>query len=247
LTLPSSASTPAPSAHARAFRLVVFDWDGTLMDSIGTIVECTLAAIADVPGMVAPPVETIRGSIGLGLVETMTRFFPDGDPAIFTQVATAYRDRWRAEFKDCVQLLPGAREAVTTLADAGYLLGVATAKGRLGLDRELDATGLRPYFHATRTVDEAPSKPAPGMLLQLCDELAVAPREAVMVGDTAWDLEMARNAGCPGVGVLTGGHGRPQLERLDPLACLASVGELPDWLKDGRTKRERQGGLQVQR
>jgi phosphoglycolate phosphatase len=230
LTLPSSASTPAPSAHARAFRLVVFDWDGTLMDSIGTIVECTLAAIADVPGMVAPPVETIRGSIGLGLVETMTRFFPDGDPALFTQVATAYRDRWRAEFKDCVQLLPGAKETVATLADSGYLLGVATAKGRVGLERELIATGLAPYFHATRTVDEAPSKPAPGMLFQLCDELGVAPREALMVGDTAWDLEMARNAGCPGVGVLTGGHARPQLECVDPLACLESVAELPAWL-----------------
>jgi phosphoglycolate phosphatase len=68
------------------------------------------------------------------------------------------------------------------------------------------------------------------MLFQLCDELGVAPREALMVGDTAWDLEMARNAGCPGVGVLTGGHARPQLECVDPLACLESVAELPAWL-----------------
>jgi len=218
------------SRSVREFRLVVFDWDGTLMDSIGTIVECTLAAIAEVPGIVAPPAATIRGAIGLGLVQTMERFFPAGDPALFDQVALAYRRRWRADFKDRVVLLPGAFEAVRAIAGAGYFVGVATAKGRLGLERELDSSGLRPYFHSTRTVDEAPSKPAPGMLLQLCEEMGVAPRETLMVGDTAWDLEMARNAGCASVGVLTGGHGRADLEPCAPLACLGSVAELPGWL-----------------
>jgi phosphoglycolate phosphatase len=218
--------------------LVVFDWDGTLMDSIGTIVECTLAAIGDVPGVEAPPAATIRGAIGLGLVQTMERFFPAGDPALFDQVALAYRQRWRCDFKDRVELLPGAFEAVRAVAEAGYRVGVATAKGRLGLERELDKSGLRPFFHATRTVDEAPSKPDPGMLLQLCDELDVAPEATLMVGDTAWDLEMALHAGCAGVGVLTGGHGRAELERLAPLACLDSVVELPAWLASLRAARE---------
>ena len=226
--------SPSPP---RALRLLVFDWDGTLMDSIGTIVECTLAAIAEVQGAVAPPPETIRDSIGLGLVESLERFFPAGDPAMFELVAAAYRRRWRAEFKDRVALLPGAGESVRELHAAGYALGVATAKGRLGLERELGSTGLGPYFHATRTVDEAPSKPAPGMLLQLFEELAVDPAEALMVGDTLWDLEMARNAGCAAVGVASGGHSRAQLEAAGPLACLDSVAELPRWLG------ERAGGL----
>lgn len=200
------------------------------MDSIGTIVACTEAAIADVPGAVPPAQATIREAIGLGLLTSMQRFFPHGDLELFEAVAEAYRLRWRAEFKDRVDLLPGAADAVRGLAEAGYLLGVATAKSRVGLERELARTGLGELFHATRTVDEAPSKPAPEMLLQLFDELGVRPHEAVMVGDTCWDLEMARNAGCHGVGVLTGGHCREQLETLAPLACLDSVAALPGWL-----------------
>ena len=94
-------------------------------------------------------------------------------------------------------------------------------------------TELGALFHGTRTIDEAPSKPAPGMLLQLFEELGVRARQAVMVGDTAWDLEMARNAGCHGIGVLTGGHGREQLEAVGPLACLDSVAQLPGWLARG--------------
>jgi phosphoglycolate phosphatase len=213
-----------------SLRLVVFDWDGTLMDSIGTIVDCTLAAVGDVPGAPVPAAQTVRESIGLGLVETMQRFFPAGDPDLFTAVATAYRARWLDEYKDRVTLLPGVIEAVRHLAGAGYLVGVATAKSRAGLERELTKTGLGDLFHATRTVDEAPSKPAPGMLLQLFDELGVFAHQALMVGDTAWDLQMASNAGCGGVGVLTGGHSREQLEAAAALACLGSVAELPAWL-----------------
>jgi phosphoglycolate phosphatase len=204
------------------------------MDSIGTIVECTLAAIGDVPAVTAPPAATIRGAIGLGLVQTMERFFPARDATLFEQVADAYRQRWRREFKDRVELLPGAAEAVRGVRAGGYRTGVATAKSRAGLERELDKTGLRALFDGTRTVDEAPSKPHPGMLLQLCEELGVAPGETLMVGDTAWDLEMAANAGCHGLGVLTGGHERAELERLSPLACLGSVAELTDWLAAAR-------------
>ena len=165
-------AAPEPLRPPAPLRLVVFDWDGTLMDSIGTIVECTLAAIAEVPEAAAPPPETIRQSIGLGLVESLERFFPEGDLALFERVAGAYRRLWRAEYKDRVALVPGAGESVRALHSAGYSLGVATAKGRLGLERELGSTGLGGFFHATRTVDEAPSKPAPGMLLQLFEELA---------------------------------------------------------------------------
>lgn len=214
----------------RRFRLLVFDWDGTLMDSIATIVACTQAAIREV-GLEARPDEEVRATVGLGLRETMERFFPGLADAHYQPLVESYRRRWLEEFKECPMLFPGAADALRDLAGAGYLLAVATAKGRRGLERELERTGLAPLFHATRTVDEAPSKPHPGMLLGLMEELGVEAAETLMIGDTAWDLEMARNASCAGVGVLTGGHSRRDLERL-ALACLDSVCDVPGWLGD---------------
>ena len=219
--------------NARSFRLLVFDWDGTLMDSIGTIVDCTLAAFDGIAGIAdtdRPAPESIRESVGLGLVETMQRHFPDWDELLSERLIANYRRLWRADYKDRVALFPGSFATVQVLHEAGYLLGVATAKGRAGLERELDKTGLRPFFHATRTVDEAPSKPAPGMLLGLFEELGVPPGEALMIGDTSFDLEMAGNAGCRGIGVLTGGQRLEHLAPHRPIAVLASIRELPAWL-----------------
>ncbi len=219
----------------RNFRLLVFDWDGTLMDSIGTIVDCTMAAFAaldDVPAGDRLKPEQVRECIGLGLAETMQRHFPSWDEVLSARLVDNYRRLWRADYKDRVALFPGSFAVVEELHAAGYLLGVATAKGRAGLERELDATGLRRYFHATRTVDEAPSKPAPGMLFGLFEELGVAAAEALMIGDTSFDLEMATNAGCRGIGVLSGGQRLEHLMPHRPVAVLASVRELPDWLAE---------------
>lgn len=218
---------------ARSFRLLVFDWDGTLMDSIGTIVDCTLAAFDGLEEVERPAPAQIRECIGLGLVETMQRHFPDWDEALSARLVDNYRRLWRSEYKDRVALFPGSFAIVEELHAAGYLLGVATAKGRAGLERELDATGLRPFFHATRTVDEAPSKPAPGMLFGLFDELGVGAGEAVMIGDTSFDLEMAGNAGCAGIGVLSGGQRLEHLAPHRPLAVLPGVRDLPAWLRGG--------------
>lgn len=213
-----------------AFRLLVFDWDGTLMDSIGTIVACTLAAFEGVEGVALPPAERIRESIGMGLTETMLKHFPEWSAETSATIVENYRRRWRAEFKDQVTLFPGSFETVQALHGTGHILGVATAKGRVGLERELDASGLRRFFHATRTIDEAPSKPAPGMLLSLFDELGVRPSEALMIGDTSFDLEMATNAGCASVGVLTGAQSDAHFSPHRPLAVLPSVRDLPAWL-----------------
>ncbi len=216
--------------RAPSFRLLVFDWDGTLMDSIGTIVDCTLAAFEGIDEVERPAAESIRESVGLGLVETMQRHFPDWDESLSERLIANYRRLWRSDYKDRVELFAGSYETVRALSEAGYLLGVATAKGRAGLERELDKTGLRPFFHATRTIDEAPSKPSPGMLLGLFAELGVAPGEALMIGDTSFDLEMARNAGCRSLGVLSGGQRLEHLAPHRPIAVLPSVRELPAWL-----------------
>src|SRR5215210_8779923 len=120
------------------------------------------------------------------------------------------------------------------LAAEGYLLAVATGKSRRGLDHSLEQTGLQELFHSTRTADEAFSKPHPQMLLDILDELGARPAEAAMIGDTTFDLEMARNAGTWGIGVCSGSHCREDLQRLKPLACLERVVDLPGWLAAAR-------------
>jgi phosphoglycolate phosphatase len=213
------------------FRLLVFDWDGTLMDSIGTIVSCTQAAIGELE-LGELPEATIRGTIGLGLRETIDILSPGCDEALFGRILECYRKHWIATYRDAPLLFDGVRGMLEGLADAGYLLAVATGKSRRGLDYVLDQTGLRPLFQATRTADEAFSKPHPQMLLDILDELGVRARDAVMIGDTTYDLEMARSAGTAAVGVCCGSHGREELLRFAPLACLESVVELEPWLAE---------------
>jgi phosphoglycolate phosphatase len=215
---------------AARFRLLVFDWDGTLMDSIATIVACTQAAVRDI-GLEPRPDHVVRSAIGLGLRDSMERFYPGFDEQLYEPLIASYRSHWIDSFRDQPFLFDGAQRTIEVLSQEGYYLGVATAKSRRGLDRELERTGLSPLFHGTRTVDEAPGKPHPGMLLGLMEQLRVVPAETLMIGDTRWDLEMARNAGVHGLGVLSGSHSREELEDCQPLACLASVSEVPNWLK----------------
>lgn len=211
------------------FRLLVFDWDGTLMDSIGTIVACTQATIRELE-LGELPERTIRGTIGLGLKETIDILSPGCDEELYGRILETYRQHWHSTYRDMPLLFGGVGEMLAALADEGYLMAVATGKSRRGLDYALEQTGLRGLFHATRTADEAFSKPHPQMLLDILDELGVAPRDAVMIGDTTYDLEMARSARTHGVGVTSGGHSREELERLGPLACLDQVVELAPWL-----------------
>jgi phosphoglycolate phosphatase len=219
----------APVFDPHAVRLLVFDWDGTLMDSIGSIVACT-RTVMDELGLGGISDATIRGTIGLGLRETMDVLCPGGDEAVFASVLECYRKHWVATWRDQPVLFEGVRESLEALAEDGYLLAVATGKTRRGLEHALAQTDLSGVFHMTRTVDEAFSKPHPQMLLDILDELGVHPRRAVMIGDTTYDLEMARNAGTAAVGVCSGSHGREELLRLEPLACLERVSEVRSWL-----------------
>ena len=214
-------------------KLLVFDWDGTLMDSVGTIVACTQEVIREL-GLGELPEERIRGTVGLGMRETIEALVPGCDDALFKSVVESYRRHWFATFHDRPVLFPGVEEMLRGLAAEGYLLAVATGKSRRGLDHSLEQTGLRGLFHSTRTADEAFSKPHPRMLLDILDDLGVPPAEAVMIGDTTFDLEMARNAGTAGIGVCSGSHCREDLQRLKPLACLERVVDLPGWLVAAR-------------
>jgi len=212
-----------------SFRLLVFDWDGTLMDSIGSIVACTRATLADL-GLPSLPDQRIRDTIGLGLRETMDVLCPGGGDEMYSRILECYRKHWLAAYRDLPVLFEGVPEMLEALAEDGFLLAVATGKSRRGLEHVLVETGLAQAFHATRTVDEAFSKPHPQMLLDILDELGVPARSAMMIGDTTYDLEMARSAGTASIGVCTGSHCREELEQYGPLACLEGVVELREWL-----------------
>ncbi len=213
----------------RQFRLLVFDWDGTLMDSAASIAACMLESFRDL-GLEAPPEEDLRATIGLSLDDTLHRLLPGCSQAEGQRWIAAYRQHWFATYRNPPSLFAPVPETLDVLAGQNYFLAVATGKGREGLDRDLDATGLACHFLTTRTAADAPSKPHPQMLLDSMAELGVGGEETLMVGDTTFDLMMARSAGVAAVAVLTGAHRRPQLMECGALDCLETVGQLPGWL-----------------
>ena len=214
---------------ADEFKLLVFDWDGTLMDSAAHIVYCMRHAIHD-SGLPAKDDAAIRNIIGLGLSEALHTLFPQGDAPLHEALTQRYRHHFLSGTHAPSGLFAGADAALGALSDAGYLLAVATGKGRQGLDHVLDQTGLKKRFHASRCVDEAPSKPHPKMLFDLMDTLDVTPDATLMIGDTEYDMHMARNAGVPALGVSYGVHGRERLLQSGALDCLDAIHELPGWL-----------------
>jgi phosphoglycolate phosphatase len=216
---------------SKPFSLLVFDWDGTLMDSAARIVECVRASAEDL-GLNIPDDDSIRNIIGLGLSEAVTTLFPGSDEQRVDDVVERYRYHFLIKNQTPSPLFPGAEELLQELEGRGYMLAIATGKGRAGLDRVLEHTGLGSFFHATRCADETLSKPHPEMLLQIMDELGAEGKETIMIGDTEWDMQMARNAGAERVAVSYGAHAVERLLRHEPLTCLDSIGEFSGWLED---------------
>jgi phosphoglycolate phosphatase len=214
----------------RRFDLLVFDWDGTLMDSAAAITLSLQSACRDLAFPV-PAEEQARYVIGLGLDDAMAHILPGLDPEHYPRVRERYRHHFLLNDAGTT-LFPGAVETIVGLHDAGFLLGVATGKSRRGLDRALEATGLRPYFHATRCADEAASKPHPAMLLELMEELDVPPERTLMIGDTTHDMGMARAAGVARLAAAYGAHARETLLEYRPLSCASDFEELRAWLEE---------------
>jgi len=212
------------------FRLLVFDWDGTLMDSEERIVACMRAALADA-GCAQQPDAAIRNIIGLGLGEAIAALLPWEPEQVRVRVGQRYRERFLSGEREPSPLFHGARETLDQLAEAGYLLAVATGKSRRGLERALNTTGLERLFHASRCADEAFSKPHPEMLEQIMAAVGVRPAETLMIGDTEYDMQMAANAGVRGLGVSYGVHAPERLLRHRALHCVDSLPEIPAWLQ----------------
>jgi len=213
-------------------RLMIFDWDGTLMDSEARIVAAMQGACRDL-GLEVPDRERACDVIGLGLAEALHRLVPDLPDHRHAEMAERYRYYYLEADRTPTPLFPGAIELLEGLESAGHLLAVATGKGKAGLDQALAESGLAGRFHATRTAEETRSKPHPQMLEELLDFTGCEPHEAVMVGDTEYDLLMARNAGMPAVGVTWGVHHPERLWETGPEALVSTMDELARWLHGG--------------
>ena len=218
------------SDRERRYRLIAFDWDGTLADSTSIIASALQSACRDV-GEPVPDDVAARYVIGLGLAQALAHVAPGLALERHPEISARYRHHYLARDPH-IPLFEGAASLIEELHDAGYMLAVATGKTRVGLDRSLAAHALRERFHATRCGDEGHPKPHPDMLLHLMSRLDVQPDRTLMIGDTTHDLELARAAGADAIGVAYGAHQVERLAQAHPLAIVHSIGELRRWLAD---------------
>jgi phosphoglycolate phosphatase len=214
---------------AKHFDLLVFDWDGTLMDSAAHIAAALQAAFRDL-ALPVPSTDRARHVIGLGLEDAMAYLNPGLGRARYAEVADRYRVHFLAGDAG-VELFPAVATGIPALNQEGYLMAVATGKSRRGLDRSLSATALLPHFHATRCADEGFPKPHPQMLHVIMEMLGTAPDRTLMIGDTTHDLQMAQNAGVSAVAVNYGAHLTGDLEKMNPVGLVDSFEKLLQWLK----------------
>lgn len=212
----------------RRFDLVVFDWDGTLMDSTTAIVKAMQNACRDL-GLRVPSDASAASVIGLGLRDALAQAVPD----IKTEQVPAMVERYRHYYLSVdseLILFDGIKPLLETLAANGHTLAIATGKSRVGLDRALLGTGISKFFAATRCADETFSKPHPAMLLELMERLNVEPARTLMIGDTTHDLRMAASAGTAAVAVTYGAQSIEELREVPAEAILDSVSSLRTWL-----------------
>lgn len=189
-------------------RLVVFDLDGTLVDSLAHIARA-INETADVLKIPHPSPNAIPRVIGLSLDIAIATLFPQHGPDVHVEADRVYREifsSWRAKPGHVEPLFPGTFEALQALESHGYVLGIATGKARRGVDYLLDHHGLNGRFVTIQTPDIAPGKPDPGMLHQAMSATGALPEHTVMIGDTIYDIGMARTAGTHALGVSWGNH-----------------------------------------
>lgn len=217
------------TASPARYDLIVFDWDGTLANSTQLIVDAICQASVDV-GLSMPSQQAASSIIGLGFREAVLVLF-GAIPEQQISLMTARYSLYYGAHEHDIPLFDGAQQAISALAQRQIALGVATGKGRAGLDRALQRSGIGHHFFATRTVDECHSKPHPQMLQEMMALAMTTPERTLMVGDTSFDLEMATNAGVASVAVSFGAHPKERLLAHQPLACFDHFSGLAQWLE----------------
>jgi len=213
------------------YKLLIFDWDGTLMDSETRIVNCLRTSIMEA-GFASQSHDELKDVIGLGLREALKQLCPDQNENLIERMAETYRHAYLNIDKTPSELFPGVKLLLEELENQGYWLAIATGKGRQGLDQVLEYTQLGGRFHTTRCASETFSKPHPQMLEEILQQLGMDTAEALMIGDTEYDMEMAKNAGMDSLAVSYGVHEVDRLLKHNPVACIDDITELPHYLNN---------------
>jgi len=211
------------------YKLVIFDWDGTLMDSTPRIISSMLTA-AEQTGLTIPKAEDVRDIIGLSMEPAFVKLFGVQNAHKAELLLKYYRQAYVHEDITPSPLYQGALELLNVLSEQQYQLAVATGKARQGLERVWQQSQTQDFFQASRCGDEAESKPSPDMLEQILLELSIPASQALMVGDTSYDMAMAEALGMDRVGLSHGAHNKQKLAVHKPSAIFDSLPELQHWL-----------------
>jgi phosphoglycolate phosphatase len=208
-------------------KLLIFDWDGTLVDSAHHIVDCIKVA-CKATGEIFPGQEAAKNIIGLGMHEALVELFGARDEKFTKAFRRAYSEHFFATELDRGNLFPGVLEALEELRGMGYQLAIATGKSRLGMDRVLKSMHMETCFSAIRCADETSSKPDPLMLRELLKEFELATDQAVMIGDTEYDMDMAKRINMPRIAVSYGVHEIERMRVFEPGGIADTPLELVD-------------------
>lgn len=215
----------------KKYQLIVFDWDGTLMDSTAQIVNCMQLAISEMDATARSDAD-ILNIIGLGLEEAIQVLYPHANHAFITKTAEVYRDYYLFKDKTLSPLFAGAEAMLNTLKAEGYDLAIATGKSRRGLDKGLNETGLQDYFPITRCADETRSKPDPQMLDEILTDYNSHHSSALMIGDSEYDLQMANNGRVASIAVTYGVHDLQRLMLQNPIDYVDNISDIANKIKD---------------
>jgi len=223
----------------KQYPLLVFDWDGTLVDSIKRIVTSLQFASKQTLAVTVSESQA-KDVIGLGLSEAIAKLHPELDEQLhfdeLNKVADVYRQHYLYENTVAAPLFAGVNELLDSLRDDGYTLAISTGKSRIGLEQSINQHQLADYFATTRCAGENKSKPHPEMLHEILNELNFSAAQSLMIGDSTHDLKMAKNANMQCIGVTHGVHDAATLEKHKPLACLTNITELSDYLNHNKHK-----------
>lgn len=217
-------------SKGNGYQCVIFDWDGTLMNSEARIVDAIQSAASE-SGLPVLAYDVSKQIIGLSLEKAIATLYPEANESQIDTMARAYTHCF-LETSD-VEMLPfdGVESLLNDLRSRGVLTAIATGKSRKGLNRVLEDTGFGPLFDMTRTPVESESKPSPLMLEQILQEFELDARDAVMVGDTAFDMLMAQRLGMDRIALGHGVHDIEQLKTFDPVACFEDLSSMQRWLE----------------
>jgi len=212
------------------YRLVIFDWDGTLINSFERIITCYREMFREV-SLPCPGDQEIKETIGLPMDPSIDLLYPGLDASQRQSMVAVYRDIWRGDKIPPSPLFSGSMALMDWMSQGGSILAVATGKSREGMEREARSHEVYHHFHHSRCALEGHAKPHPQMLNEIMVEAGVGPLDTLMIGDHVLDLEMARSAGVDAIGVTSGGISAERLEACSPLTVLGTVAEVRGFLE----------------